>query len=139
MTDHQLADRFEAAILRPTIERPSVKKDLDLGAGGRLLLPDQNGPNPHLAVLGGKDGNLFVVDRDRMGKYHPQTDNVVQTVKLKGNLHAAPAYWNQHGNGRCGWTRTAAMRRLCCRVSFVSRLSSCSSRAWGRFCMPRCS
>ncbi|HEY1948323.1 MAG TPA: hypothetical protein VGG97_15040 [Bryobacteraceae bacterium] len=80
----------------PHDEKTLSKKDLDLGAGGPLLLPDQNGPHPHLAVLGGKDGNLFVVDRDRMGKYHAQSDNVVQTVKLAGNLHAAPAYWNQH-------------------------------------------
>lgn len=72
------------------------KKDLDLGAGGPVLLPDQNGAHPHLAIVGGKDGNLFVVDRDRMGQYHPATDDVVQTVKLKGSLHAAPAYWNQH-------------------------------------------
>ena len=72
------------------------KKDLDLGAGGPLLLPDQNGAHSHLALVGGKDGNLFVIDRDRMGQYHAASDEVVQTVKLKGSLHAAPAYWNGH-------------------------------------------
>ncbi len=39
---------------------------------------------------------FFLLDRDRMGQYHAETDKVVQTVKLKGSLHAAPAYWNQH-------------------------------------------
>lgn len=71
-------------------------KDLDLGAGGPVLLPDQNGPHPHLALAGGKDGNLFLIDRDHMGKFHAAMDDVVQTVKLKGSLHAAPSYWNHH-------------------------------------------
>jgi len=79
------------------------EKDLDLGAGGPVLLPDQPGAHPHLAVTGGKDGNLFLIDRDRMGKYDASTDNVVQVVKLPGSLHAATAYWNHdlyvHGDG----------------------------------------
>jgi len=70
--------------------------DQDLGSGGPVLLPDQNGAHPHLAIVGGKDGNLFVVDRDHLGQYHSGSDDVVQTVKLKGGLLAAPAYWNQH-------------------------------------------
>ncbi|HEX3682066.1 MAG TPA: hypothetical protein VHU83_05935 [Bryobacteraceae bacterium] len=71
-------------------------KDLDLGSGGPVLLPDRNGPHPHLAVTGGKDGNLFLIDRDHMGKFHAGMDEVIQTVKLKGRLHAASAYWNRH-------------------------------------------
>ncbi len=31
-----------------------------------------------------------------MGGYNAGSDRVVQTVKLKGKLHAAPAYWNRH-------------------------------------------
>jgi hypothetical protein len=72
------------------------KKDQDLGSGGPILLPEQKGSHPHLAIVGGKDGNLFVVDRDHMGQYHSGSDDVVQTVKLKGALHAAPAYWDQN-------------------------------------------
>lgn len=72
------------------------KKDQDLGSGGPVLLPDQKGGHPHLAVVAGKEGTLFVIDRDRMGQYHSATDDVVQTVKLKGGLFGAPAYWNQN-------------------------------------------
>jgi hypothetical protein len=72
------------------------KKDEDLGAGGPVLVPEQGGNHPRLVLAGGKDGNLFVVNRDHMGRYHGATDDVVQIVKLKGNLHAAPGYWNQH-------------------------------------------
>jgi len=71
-------------------------KDQDLGAGGPIFLPDQKGAHPHLVLVGGKDGNLFVIDRDHMGRYQTTKDDVVQIVKLRGNLHAAPAYWNQH-------------------------------------------
>jgi hypothetical protein len=71
-------------------------KDLDLGTGGPVLLPDQNGPHPHLALAGGKDGNVFLIDRDHMGKFHAGMDEVVQIVKFKGSLLAAPAYWNHH-------------------------------------------
>jgi hypothetical protein len=59
-----------------------------------LLLHDQPGAHPQLAIVGGKDGNLFVVDRDRMGQYRSASDDVVQTVKLKGGLLAGPPYWN---------------------------------------------
>jgi hypothetical protein len=71
-------------------------KDQDLGGGGPVLLSDQNGPHPHLALIGGKDGKLYVVDRDRMGRYNPATDDVVQTLTLKGSLIGAPAYWNKN-------------------------------------------
>jgi len=43
--------------------------DLDLGAGGVMLLPDQPGPYPHLAVIQGKIGPLYVLDRDQQGTY----------------------------------------------------------------------
>jgi hypothetical protein len=40
--------------------------DLDLTSGGVMLLPNQSGSYPHLAVAGGKDGNLFLLNRDAM-------------------------------------------------------------------------
>lgn len=70
--------------------------DNDLGSGGPLLLPDQPGPHPHLVVIGGKGGTLYLIDRDNMGKYQSSGDVAVQAIKLGGSLLAAPAYWNQH-------------------------------------------
>lgn len=72
------------------------KQDLDLGAGGPLVLPDQLGTPSHFLLAGGKDGRLFLLDRDLMGKHHLKIDNVRQALKLKGSLHAAPAFWNRH-------------------------------------------
>jgi hypothetical protein len=41
--------------------------DGDVGSGGVLLLPDQSGNIPHLAVAGGKLTPLFLLNRDSLG------------------------------------------------------------------------
>ena len=40
--------------------------DFDLGSGGVLLLPDQPGSFPHILVEAGKEGRVYVVNRDQM-------------------------------------------------------------------------
>ena len=55
--------------------------DLDLGSGGTLLLPDQSGPHPHLAISAGKNGTIYLVDRDNMGRYNANNNNqIVQSL-----------------------------------------------------------
>jgi len=73
--------------------------DQDLGSGGAMLLPDVNdsqGKTRHLAVGAGKDSNIYVVDRDNMGKFNPSRNNIYQelTSALGGPEFAAPAYFN---------------------------------------------
>jgi hypothetical protein len=46
------------------------QNDLDYGSGGVLVLPDQPGPVPHLAVAAGKMGDNFILNRDKMGGFH---------------------------------------------------------------------
>jgi len=70
-------------------------QDLDLGSQGPVLLPDQPGPHAHLVVLAGKEGKLYVIDRDHMGKYRTTSDDVIQTLNLSG-AYGAVAYWNGH-------------------------------------------
>ncbi|MGP0020132.1 MAG: hypothetical protein ACLPHP_16290 [Candidatus Sulfotelmatobacter sp.] len=41
--------------------------DNDFGSGGVMVLPDQSGSVPHLAVAAGKDGNMYLLDRDDLG------------------------------------------------------------------------
>jgi hypothetical protein len=41
-------------------------KDWDFGSGGATLLPDQPGATPHLAVAAGKDGIMYLIDRDSL-------------------------------------------------------------------------
>jgi hypothetical protein len=43
------------------------RSDWDFGAGGVLLLPDQPGGTPHLAVAAGKGGPLYLLSRDALG------------------------------------------------------------------------
>jgi len=73
--------------------------DVDLGSGGALLLPDLtdgSGNTRHLAVGAGKDGNLYVVDRDGMGKFNSGGDNIYQELPgvLGGGVWSMPAYFN---------------------------------------------
>jgi hypothetical protein len=84
--------------------------DADLGSGGILLLPDQtNTAHPHLALGGGKEGRIYVVDRDNMGHFtqdpnlncsssevnQTTSDKVVQETSPHtfGALFSTPAYW----------------------------------------------
>ena len=79
-------------------------EDGDLGSGGELLLPDQtdsNGFVHHLIVGAGKDRNIYLADRDNMGKYNPATaspqdNNIYQLVtgQLGGQVYSTPAYFN---------------------------------------------
>jgi hypothetical protein len=65
--------------------------DIDIGSGGTMLLPDQAGAFPHLAVAGGKDGRGFLLNRDNMGGYTSGgPDNVVQTF-TEGTCFCGPA------------------------------------------------
>ncbi|MGA7906127.1 MAG: hypothetical protein WCA16_01880 [Candidatus Sulfotelmatobacter sp.] len=70
-------------------------QDLDLGAGGAVLLPDQSSGPPHLLVAAGKTGTIYLVNRDNMGGYNSSTDQVVQELPAAvGGIWGAPIYWN---------------------------------------------
>src|ERR1700677_2427049 len=73
-----------------------AQQDLDLGSAGPLILPDQPGLYPHELVAGGKQGTLYLVNRDDMGEYNPETDNVIQEIPqaVVSELTGVPTYWN---------------------------------------------
>lgn len=72
-------------------------QDNDLGSGGPMLLPDQRGAHPHLAIVGGKDPLLYLVDRDHMGHFQPDSNShAVQTIPTRGGIFGSAAYWNQN-------------------------------------------
>jgi hypothetical protein len=72
--------------------------DTDFGSGGPLLLPDLvdgNGQTRHLAVGAGKDANIYVVDRDNMGKFNSSADNNYQVISGQiGGVWSKPSYFN---------------------------------------------
>ena len=77
--------------------------DTDLGSGGVLLLPDQPGQFPHVLVEAGKEGRVYVVNRDQMttGNSHycsgcasdPEIIEETPTNTV-GGIFDGPAYWN---------------------------------------------
>jgi hypothetical protein len=77
------------------------QQDTDFGSGGALVLPDQPGPMPHLAVAAGKDGNLYIIDRDtgKMGEF--QNPDVPASVQIGGDCHCGQSYFTgSDGKGR---------------------------------------
>jgi autotransporter-associated beta strand protein len=56
--------------------------DEDFGSGSPLVLPDSAGiPNhPHLLVASGKEGKIYLLDRDNLGKFNHNDDNVLNSV-----------------------------------------------------------
>src|SRR5208337_3587595 len=80
--------------------------DTDMGSGAPLLLPASAGSaaHPNLLVGSGKEGRIYLIDRDDMGGYHGDaagdgnsgTDNVVQetaTGAINGSLET-PTFYN---------------------------------------------
>ena len=72
--------------------------DLDFGSAAPLLLPDlQDSSNVtrHLAVAAGKDGAIYVLNRDNLGKYDASKNNVYQQLPNDGHMNfSSPAYFN---------------------------------------------
>jgi outer membrane protein assembly factor BamB len=74
--------------------------DEDLGSGGILLLPDltdSGGTVRHLMVGAGKDGNLYVVSRDSLGRFNPKPPNNIWqqlTGVLEAGIWSTPAWFN---------------------------------------------
>ena len=79
----------------PSNQGTLADEDEDVGSGGIALLPTQSGPNPDLLVQAGKQGTIYLVNRDNMGKYNAASDPVVQEVifGVQG-IFGAPVYFN---------------------------------------------
>jgi chitodextrinase len=74
--------------------------DADHGSGGAAILVDQpaGAPHQHLVIGGGKEGNLFLLDRDNLGGYGanstPNDSNAVQKFFEGNGIFATAAFWN---------------------------------------------
>lgn len=80
----------------PFDERVQSRHDLDFASTGVMLLPETGGAHPREAVTADKHGWIFVVDRDHLGGFNRERNDVVQ--QLDGNLgggqmYANPAYF----------------------------------------------
>jgi hypothetical protein len=86
-------------------------RDEDIGAGGVLLLPEQSyTAHPRLLIGVGKEGRIYVIDRDHMGQFHrypgnlqcgtneethTHSDQVLQEFPphITGSFFGSPGYW----------------------------------------------
>lgn len=76
----------------PFDEHEESRHDLDFASTGVMLLPRMEGPHPHEAVSADKHGWIFVVDRDHLGGFHQDRNDIVQ--QLDGNLGGGQMYSN---------------------------------------------
>jgi hypothetical protein len=92
-----VADYFE-----PYNTVAESNNDVDLGSGGAVLLPDQidaQGNVRHLLAGGGKDANLYIADRDHLGKFNASgsnNSNLYQFIQgaISGAMFSTPAFFN---------------------------------------------
>ncbi|MGC2108645.1 MAG: hypothetical protein WA655_03965 [Candidatus Korobacteraceae bacterium] len=82
---------------KPSNEAWLRQNDADFGSGSPIIMPDNPSQYPHELIGGGKDGRIFVVNRDNMGGFQT-TDHVIQEVQTGtqefDNMFDTPALWN---------------------------------------------
>jgi hypothetical protein len=69
--------------------------DLDFGSGGVLLLPDQPGGVPRLAAAAGKEGWMYLINREDMGGLNKGTDTSVGQYWIGGCFCGQSYYQNK--------------------------------------------
>jgi hypothetical protein len=74
--------------------------DKDVGSGGVLLLPDQGegAPHEHLLIEVGKEGSIYLIDRDNMGHFSAKSNSqIVQDMENSiAGMFSTPAWWNNN-------------------------------------------
>jgi hypothetical protein len=68
--------------------------DIDFGSGGATILIDQpSGPVQRLAIGGGKEGTLFLLNRDNLGGNTSNDAGAVQSFSVGNRIFGTPAFW----------------------------------------------
>jgi hypothetical protein len=68
--------------------------DIDFGSGGATILIDlPSGPVQRLAIGGGKEGTLFLLNRDNLGGNTSNDAGAVQTFSVGNRIFGTPAFW----------------------------------------------
>ena len=71
-------------LFTPSNQASLDESDADFGSGGVLVLPDQPGKIPHLAVAAGKVGSMFLMNEDHLGGYSTTKNNVLGNYAIGG-------------------------------------------------------
>lgn len=71
------------------------ENDIDLGSGNPVLLPDQtSAPVANLLVTIGKQGIVYLINRDDMGNFQPGSNQIAQSFTgSPSGFYGTPAFW----------------------------------------------
>jgi hypothetical protein len=70
-------------------------QDKDMGTSAVVLLPTQGGPVPRLAVTADKTGEIYLLNRDNMGKFTMANNSSLQSLSDGGLfIHNSLAFFN---------------------------------------------
>lgn len=79
-------------LFTPSNQASLDQADADFGSGGVMVLPDQPGNRPHLAMAAGKAGTMFVMNADHLGGYSTTRNNVLGSYPI-GACWCGPSYF----------------------------------------------
>jgi hypothetical protein len=79
-------------LFTPANQSELDQRDIDFGSGGVMVLPDQAGSIPHMAVAAGKDGAMYLMNEDNLGGYSAKTNDVLGTYVI-GNCWCGQSYY----------------------------------------------
>jgi hypothetical protein len=69
--------------------------DVDLGSGGVLLVDQPGSQYQHELISCGKEGKIYVLDRDNMGQFNSGLDNVVESIPFANvGTWSSAGWWN---------------------------------------------
>ncbi len=113
----------------PSDQLSDDQDDADFGSGGAVVLADLPAGSPvtHLVMGGGKDGSLYVLNRDNLGGLGDAA--AVQKLALGHGLFSTGAFWNNNfyvaggGGPLSAYSLNATQAQL--------SLSSVSSKVYG--------
>jgi len=90
----------------PSAQEYNNATNNDFGAGGAAVLADlpEGSPITHIAIAGGKDGNLFVVNRDSLGGFGDDKAWQQISIGIEGDMEqntpgvifSVPVLWNNY-------------------------------------------
>jgi FtsP/CotA-like multicopper oxidase with cupredoxin domain len=87
-----------ASSFTPIQEAADSLADADLGSGGVMVLPDQPGSAPHIAIAGGKCSTVggcfkYVLNRDALGGKQTNNAGALWSGSTGGGIWGGPAYF----------------------------------------------
>jgi hypothetical protein len=87
----------------PYNQQTLADNDVDVSSGGVMLLPDQPGPYPHELVAAGKEGRIYLINRDQFTLLNQHycancaSDPQIVQESASGEINgvfSSPVYWN---------------------------------------------